>query len=308
MSDIWLPPMAQNGHNKEAEEVLAYKMGYRDVRYHQSDAERKHMEDRSTRSWHHCRPWSILIAAMGCHWKPGSWQRVLDMMHHTQAQGYYVALQEIMDRCKEPYDALGAMRNEALMKARQGFEWILYVDNDVLPEKDALIRMLNWDMPIVAPWVEEPGSGKPLHGPSPQKNSGLRQIRWCVLSMLLFRTAVFNSFIGGEFWNNAIGADEGYHFQKLWDVGHRPYLDTNVQVPVAQIPTYPLATNRMAEQEAKSFWDKRKEWLLEPPNRAPIDINDPHQRLGEYMPWHDEPPSPWGKIPQLALIMRGGTG
>ena len=277
MQYIW-----QNGNpNPQAE---AMKWGYREIRYHRSERERDFLQARNDISWTHAQPWSVLIAAMGYHWAPGSWEKITDMIQFTQEQGFTVVLQELMDRCFNPYDALGAMRNEAVLRARQGFEFLLYLDNDVLPEKDFLIRLLRWDLPIIAPMVFEPEIGRPLHGPGRQPNTGLQPIRWCVLSMLMFKTAVFNA-TGPEFWNNAIGADEGYHFQKLWDVGHRPYLDTSLILKVANRPTYPLATNRMEEQEAKSFWDKRKEWLLEPPDRKPLDPSNPRQENEEYMPW-----------------------
>ena len=281
----------------------AMKWGYRDVRYHTSEREREFMEARAANSWHHVRPWSVLVCAMGYHWKPGSWQKVLDMVQYAQEQGFYVAMLEIMDRCFNPYDALGAMRNEAIMKARQGFEWLLYVDNDVQPEKDTLVKLLRYDLPIIAPYVEEVGTGKPLHGPFREKGTGIQGVRWCVLSMLLFRTSVFQPFVGGEFWNNAIGADEGYHFQKLWDIGHRPYIDTNIILPVFSPPTYPLAANRMTEAEAKSFWDQRREWINAMPDRAPLDPLEARQANGEYMPWMPLP----APNPASQLLTIGGT-
>lgn len=290
-TEHWIIPQS-----KEQEQIQAFRFGYREVRYHTNERERQLMEKRGEQTWHHCRPWSVLIAAMGYHWKPGSWQAVTDMMHHTQEQGFYVSMVEIMDRCKEPYDALGAMRNEAIVKAKQGYEWILYVDNDVLPSKDTLLRLLKWDIPIIVPYVREPGTNKPLHGPWRQEGTGLQPVRWAVLSMLLMKTSIFNIWPGGEFWNNAIGADEGYHYQKLWDVGHRPWIDTDISLPVYSPPTYPLATNRMTEQEAKSFWDKRREWLLAIPDRAPVDPSNPRQHNGEYMPWMVLPPSVEDKI------------
>ena len=277
---IWIQP----GKTSPGQEEMVV-WGVRDIRYHTNDQERHFLELRNQFSWPHCKPWSVFIAAMGSHWKPGCWQRVIEMMDYTQKQGFYVALQEIMDRCFQPYDALGCMRNEALMKARQGFEWILYIDNDVMPTVETLVNLLRWDMPVVAPYVIEPGTEKRLHGPGRDLNTGLQPVRWCVLSMLLMRTTVFNAFPGGEFWNDSIGADEGYHFQKLWDMGHRPYLDTNTPLEVYSIPTYPLATNRMTEAEAKSFWDIRREWLLARPDRAPIDPDDPRQEYGEFYPW-----------------------
>ena len=208
--------------------------------------ERTLAQNRTNIEWTHIRPNSILVAAMGNHWAPGAWQRVSDMIMYTNHNGHYCALSEIQDRCLDPYDALGTMRNEAMITARtEGFEWLCYLDNDVLPAKETLLNLLRWDLPIVAPFVVEPGSGRQLHGPPHQPNSGLRPVKWCVLSMLIFRVSIFNC-VGPRFWSDAVGADEGFHFQTLWLYGHRPYLDTNTQLVVAYQPTYPLATNRLS--------------------------------------------------------------
>ena len=270
------------------------RFGYHHIRYHAGDKERDMCVWRQDFSWAHCRPNSVLITAMGYHWKPGCWQRVMDMVHYTNSQGYFVAFEELMDRCFQPYDALGAMRNEAIFRGQQGYEWLLYIDNDILPQPDTLVRLIERDESIIAPYILEPGTNKPLHGPIRSPYSGLQKIRWCVLSMLLFRTSVFNC-TSDEFWNSAMGADEGYHFQKLWRYGHRPRLDTDLMVSVASTPTYPLATNRMEKQNADAFWGKRKDWLLAVPDRRPVNPSDPRVQNGEYFPF--VVPSQDGKNP-----------
>ena len=216
------------------------------------------------RGWSHIRPNSVLVAAMGNHWRQGSWNKILDMVEHTQEAGVYCALSEIQDRCFNPYDALGTMRNEAILTALgEGFQYLCYIDNDVKPEKDYLLKLLQWQMPIVAPFVVEPGTGAKLFGPGElQVNTGLQRAKWAVLSMLLFNTSIFRS-IGAEFWSNAIGADEGYHFNKLHYYGYYLYVDTAVQLEVGGRPLYPLAANRISsgsmadvEQAARVFGAK----------------------------------------------------
>jgi hypothetical protein len=260
------------------------RFGYRNIRYGQGGRDRELSGYRADHTWAHQRPFSILVCAMANHWKRGSWQRVMDMVQFTNESGFSCNLEEIMDRCMQPYDALGAMRNEGIMRARQGYEYLLYVDNDVEPTPDMLVRLLQRQRPIIAPYVQEPGSGRPLHGPHRQPYTGVQGVRWAVLSMLLFKTSVFAGF-GTEFWNNAIGADEGYHFQKLWDHGHEPCLDTDQILPIQKPPIYPLASNRMPEEVARGLWDSRKEKLLEAPDRRPIDLDDPRQMGGEYLPF-----------------------
>lgn len=196
--------------------------------------------------WPHIRPNSVLVAAMGNHWRGPSYNKVIDMVDYTQAQGVYCALSEIQDRCFNPYDALGTMRNEAILAALgEGFQYICYIDNDVQPDQDCIIKLLNWNMPIVAPYIVEPGTGKGLFGPDLKPATGLQRAKWCVLSMLLFQTAIFRQ-IGPEFWRDAIGADEGYHFQKLAYYGYHLFIDTGVQLVVGGRPLFPLALNRMS--------------------------------------------------------------
>jgi hypothetical protein len=61
-----------------------------------------------------------------------------------------------------------------------------------------------------------------------------------VLSLVLFKTAVFRPWWQGDFWSNAIGAAEEYHFTKLKLMGHRPFIDTDVAVRILKRPHFPL--------------------------------------------------------------------
>lgn len=260
------------------------------VRQYVSDAERQYMSDARNSSWPHIRPRSVLVASMSFHWKPGAWEKVVDMINHTQAAGYYVGLSEIQDRCFNPYDALGTMRNEAALVAHyEGFEWVLYIDNDVMPEKDYLIKLLERGYPIMVPYVVEPGTGKPLFGPAYSPNQGMQPAKWSVLSMIMFRTNVFSCFPPGGFWGDAIGSDEGFHFQKLWAVGHRPYIDTDLPLEVKGAPHYPLSSNRLTMAERMELWDLVNQRRAEPPDRRPLETGKSIDRFGQYMPWA----APW---------------
>lgn len=216
------------------------------LRSYPSNPELQNAHRQMERGWTHIRPNSVLVAAMGNHWHQGSWNKVIDMIDFTQEQGVYCALSEIQDRCFQPYDALGTMRNEAILAALgEGFQYLCYVDNDIKPEKDYLLRLLQWQLPIVAPYTAEPGTGGRLFGPNTiQPNTGVQRAKWCVLSMLLFNTGVFHA-IGPEFWRDAIGADEGYHFTKLHYYGYHLYIDTSLHLEVQHRPLYPLALNRV---------------------------------------------------------------
>lgn len=283
------------------------KHSYVSIRSFPTEQERKVATDKMSRGWPHLRPNSVLICAMGYHWGPTSWNKVVDMMAHTQRQGTYVAFQEIQDRCMDPYDALGTMRNEAILQAEgEGFDFLLYLDNDVQPNPDALSRLLAWDMPVVAPLVLEPGTGKQLSGPAMAPNSGLHPAKWAVLSMLLFNVRVFKPFMG-HFWSDAIGADEGFHFQRLWtQTGHRPYVDTNTQLVVSGVPLYPLALNRYSWEDRQQVWKDKIIKLNASPDRRPVDPYGPGIVDGDYMPF--APTSGTVAVGGAAASVSAGTG
>jgi hypothetical protein len=246
-------------------------------------------QERQTRKqadgWGRLHPDSVLVAAMGNHWIPSAWQRVADMVTFTLRQGIQCGLQEMMDRCHQPYDGLGTMRNEAILMAmNEGFEWLCYVDDDIMPEPDTLLRLLNHQLSVIAPYMVEPGTGKPLHGPSMAVGSGLHLAKWTVLSMLLFRVDVFNC-TGPNFWRDALGADEGYHFQLLFHYGHRLFIDTAIPLQIGKRPLYPLSYKRMLPQERMEHEERLRARLAQMPDRRPIDPDSPLVRNGVYMPF-----------------------
>ena len=253
------------------------------IRYNQTEMDRRYANERIAESYFHCRPYSCYVAAIGNHWKPGSWAAVLNMVHYCNGQGMYVVMEELQDRCLRPYDALGTMRNEALIRAEQGFEFICYIDNDVLPDETLLARLMLRNVPIVAPYVVEPGSGRPLHGPVRQMWKGLQPVRWNVLSMMVHKTAVYRAFPPGGFWKDAVGADEGYHFQQYYAAGHTPMIDTDVVMQVCGSPLYPLTVEKGENSEA--VWAQRKAQFSQLPDRRPVDPTDPRQENGVYMPF-----------------------
>ena len=245
--------------------------------------------------WDTLSPRSCLVAAIGNHWRERSWARVMDMIDFANKQGMRTNLVEIQDRCMQPYDALGTMRNEAILEAERGYEFLCTVDTDVLPEKDALYRLINRmeneGRSIAVPFIDEPGTGKVLHGPEKpavvhQKYTGSHFVRWAVLSFQVYRVNVFRAFPPGTFWDNAIGSDEGFHFKKLYGVGHIPIIDTDVVVPVQSAPTYPLTTKHMKPEDAAKFWADKEAHRSAAPDRRPLNPADPRiAPQGMYLPF-----------------------
>lgn len=196
----------------------------------------------------HIMPYSTLIACMGTNWSPGSRLAVENMAKHTAASGIMTKMYEIPDLCYIEGDALGTMRNEAYVKAMQeGWEFILYVDNDVLPDPDTLISLLGSRMELVVPIPEfrVPDSDMAsidhaLTVHKMERDQGLAVIRSSVISFVLAEMTVFNRWDTGDFWDNAIGAHEAHHFAKFRNHGHRLFVDTNVVVPILKPPHFPL--------------------------------------------------------------------
>lgn len=274
--------IGQNLDNKEYNHIH--------VRSFASDAEHNKAAELQGHRWVNVRPDSVLVCGMSFHWSGEgySWNKVCDMIEHTQAAGHYVGFSEMQDRCMEPYDALGTMRNEAaLMALNEGFEWICYLDNDIQPEPDTLTRLLQHQQSIVAPYVVEPGTGRHLFSPPTAPNQGLIPAKWTVLSMLLFRTNVFRC-VGPNFWRDAVGADEGFHYQHLWYYGHRPFVDTDIQLVVGGAPHYPLSSNRLSQAERSQLWDEVNQKRNNPPDRRPMNPDGPHVHDGQYIPWRAE--------------------
>ena len=63
--------------------------------------------------------------------------------------------------------------------------------------------------------------------------------------MILCQTSIFKA-LGPEFWRDAVGADEGYHFMKAHYYGIYLWIDTSVQLQVSGRPLFPLALNRLS--------------------------------------------------------------
>ena len=201
----------------------------------------------------HLSPFSTLVFAMGNYWKPGCLDAVLKMLKYTHEYGYEVALYEERDRCFSPYDALGTMRNIGYMKAiEEGWEFILYVDNDVRPAEDVLVRLLQRYVPIVSPKiVYVDGQNHGLDMPRMPEGKGLALIGSCVLSCLLVKTSVFLPWANGGFWGNAIGDDEEYHFRRLALTGHRPFVDTDIVVECVEPPHFPLDKRKEIDSQMR---------------------------------------------------------
>jgi len=188
----------------------------------------------------HINPQSVLVVVASNAWCPAGWYRLQDMLRHTEQAGYMVALEEVNDISLMPMDAIGVMRSCAAMMALDaGVEWCFMVDTDTLLEPDTLVRLLQWDQPVVFPLLndlENKYPGTKLVSPTLQPNTGLHPVVWGAMSVMLFNVKVFNC-LNPYAWH---GSD--YHFaQHLGHFGHRIYVDTDTLVNVSRGPARHLA-------------------------------------------------------------------
>lgn len=190
----------------------------------------------------HVAPFSVLVVCVGNHYEPGVFDAIREMCDYTHAQGPQVTLYEQPDLCFNWGDALGTMRNEAMMKAlSEGYEFLLYVDNDVIPPREALWTMMRKYVGICLPIPEyADGEHHNLSVTRMERNAGMAMVRSSIISFVLFKTAVFESWRHIPFWENALGAHEEYHFNRLRAHGHQPFVDTSVVVKILKPPHFPL--------------------------------------------------------------------
>lgn len=186
----------------------------------------------------HVRLNSTYVASIGTNWEADAWKRVVDMVEFTNRNGICCWMEEIPDHCINiPYQNINAMKNRACLNAcNQGFEWILLVDNDVLPEPDMLLNLLRWGTPVVVPFIYDPNLKVTICGPKYEQNTGLKPLKWAVQSCMLIWTKVLNCFPNRQIWHDYMLEDE--FSELLYHYGHIIYQDTNTRLELATYPTY----------------------------------------------------------------------
>ena len=205
----------------------------------------------------HLSPFSVMVAAMGNYWLPGCREAADALCKFAWDQGYQVTLWEEPDCCYNPYDGLGTMRNKAYMKAiLEGYEYICYLDNDVMAGEQALVKLMHRMVPVISPIVRyASGENYGLGLPDMEGDKGLALVGEVVLSMLVCQTKVFLPWALTPFWDNAIGSDESLHFRRLAMAGHRPFVDTDVVVVAQKPPTFPLK-----DILKDRMWEHQQRW------------------------------------------------
>lgn len=77
--------------------------------------------------------------------KTDCFQALVGMINHTRENGHDAQLAEIYNN-SYPHWA----RNDGLSRIRKDCEAVLFCDDDMLPERDSLVRLVNDDLPVVS--------------------------------------------------------------------------------------------------------------------------------------------------------------
>lgn len=229
--------------------------------------------------FYHVRPGSVYLAAIGHSWQPHCWNRVIDMIMWANFQGYNVWLQEIPeDYVNFPMALPQVMRDTAILQGRNGgFDKICLIDNDILPDKEVLVRLMEHPFPIVSPFIWDQGEDYALGVPRYERGLGMQPMRWVGSSFMLFDSSIFNcpniKFTGLYL--------EGQFGQLLASYGHKFWMDTDLEVQTFTPPGRVSQYNFDERMEIfKERYNKR-----ETPNRKSIDPNSPWVKDDVYCPF-----------------------
>lgn len=284
-----------------------------EIRYFATPIERDRSKKGARIRFPHIRPHSVCVFAIGCMWEPACWQKVVDMVAHTNKHGVCCWLNEIRDNCVQiPYAALNTMKDTACMWAHdQGFEYIMLIDNDILPEPDLVLRLINWDMPIVVPYVrdkKDPEQAKKFlersntAAEAAYKKTGDKE---SYEKAMAYAKDIFENGapIANPSWEANTGLKpmvwaalscilisckvlncfpqcapfgnvniESGFYNKLMHYGHKIWQDTNCELKVAKRPTFPADYGTLPK--LWKFWEQVDVKRRAEPNRKPIDPSD----------------------------------
>lgn len=243
-----------------------------DIRYYPSTIELRNVQETWGEKFPHVRPDSVFVGSIGTNWSKGAWQKVIDMVEHTNKMGVCCWFNEIPDnKCTVPYHDISMMRDMACMHAHNlGFEWFLMLENDALPEKDLILRLLKWQVSVISPYIVDSDRSKTIAWPHHERGNGIKPVNWTALTCLLLWTKVLNCFDSCRPFQDTF--TEGDFFNKLAHYGHRAYQDTNTDLAIAKNPTYHGTLNSL--HDTWRFWEDIDKDRRKSSDRKPIDSKD----------------------------------
>lgn len=310
---IQMPPRQTKDNTTAEISVLRFPDDTFEIRYFATAVERDRAKRGARIRFPHIRPYSVCVFAIGSNWEPTAWQKVVDMVAHTNKKGVLCWLAEIRDNCVQlPYAAINTMKDAGCMWVHDmGFEYIMLIDNDILPEPDLVLRLLNWDMPVVVPYIREkkkPEQAKEFYEKAKAQASKVYQKtrdKKAYEANLALAEEIYK--YGFPIANPGYRPNEGFKpiiwaaltcilisckvlncfpecapfgivniesgfYNKLMHYGHKIFQDTNTELKVATGPTYP-ADNKTIDAMWE-FWKKADARRRSKPNRKPINPKD----------------------------------
>ena len=211
----------------------------------------------------------VLIAIIG---KPD--EKLLEAArgaaNHFSTNGGLADIYVQQDLCVIPYHGLGAMRNTAVMLARErGYDWLMMLDTDVFFEKpDVLTRLWARKKHAIIPYLvqehlekqphrltepqftkdSEKGGFRPVRWKAEDygvtipasgvpDSSGLLRLKWSVLSCVLFDCQVFTRVGERPFVDSLIISEDEYNGLWFRRNGVEWWQDLSVEVKLLKPPT-----------------------------------------------------------------------
>ena len=107
-----------------------------------------------------------------------------------------------------------------------GCEFTALIETDVLPEPDILLRLMEADLPIVAPILTTEFIGSPHR----VVDIGLKRMNWLSSCFVLFKSNVLNCPVSFKY------GGEGHFYKQLDHFGHKPWMSTDVRLKVTRPP------------------------------------------------------------------------
>jgi len=225
-----------------------------------SREERALYEKQVAYGWPNSQPNSVYIACVGQMWATGSWEAVTKMMEATQEAGFNCWRQETSDpKIHIPYTDIESMRDSGAVEAmRLGFDYLCWIDNDIHPEPDLLLRLMASEKPVIVPFINGPAN---ISSPKYIFGQGVQPIKWAVLSMLLIKTTVLNC-LGPVPTTGLTG--EGDFFRRLAYYGHQAWMDTDSVLEASSPSVIAGRTWDKYWEDMESAWNRR----LQPADRG----------------------------------------
>ena len=263
-----------NNHNGDCLKRLTFN----------NDAEKDRYFEQDHYGWPHSSPGSVYVVAVGNRWKKDNKKGidcevlVRNMCTYTQERGYKVGFEEVpVWFGMFPNPAVAAARESGYLHAKSaGLEYTLFIDNDIMPEPNLLVDLLDFNVPMITPMVIDTKSENMIGGPQREKNSGVYNQKWASMSFLLVKTALLD-LPGVKFVETDT---EGLFYQRFAVWGHTVHIDTASVLHTFTPPTRP---DSMTYDERELMNRERYNHIFD--KRVPIDkvaeeMLAEHQRTG----------------------------